>query len=304
MTIYDALVLGAGPAGLQAALTLGRGRKRVLVLDAGTRRNAAAVHVQNFLSRDGTPPVELRGLGRAQLGAYPNVEVRDARVDAITGAKGAFEAKVGAESIAARRVVLATGMIDERLPLEGFDALWGTSIVQCPYCHGWEAREGRWGCLVRDAHALTFPLLLRGWASEVTAFVDPAADVPAEMRARWEAAGIRVETSEVKRLVGKGGALEAVVLANGTAVSCDLLYAHPPQRQVDVVRALGLALDERGYVRIDPTTRETSIPGIYAAGDLTTHAQAAILAAASGMSAAAALNHELTVEQVSSRSAG
>jgi len=302
MTTYDVLVLGAGPAGLQAALTLGRGRKRVLVLDAGVRRNAAAVHVQNFLSRDGTPPTELRGIGRTQLGAYPNVEVRDARVDVITGTKGAFEATAGGASIAARRVVLATGMIDERLPIEGFDALWGSSIVQCPYCHGWEAREGRWGCLVRDAQALHFPLLLRGWSDEVTAFVAPAVEVPAEMRARWEAAGIRVETSEVTRLAAKGGALEAVVLANGSAVLCDLLYAHPPQRQVDVVRGLGLALDERGYVRVDPTTRETSIPGIYAAGDLTTHAQAAILAAASGMAAAAALNLELTVEQASSRS--
>lgn len=298
MTTYDVLVLGAGPAGLQAALTLGRGRKRVRVLDAGVRRNAAAVHVQNFLSRDGTPPAELRGIGRAQLATYPNVEVGDARVDVITGTKGAFVAQGGGETIYARRVVLATGMIDERLPIEGFEAHWGTSIVQCPYCHGWEAREGRWGCLVRDTHALAFPMLLRGWASEVTAFVDPALDVPADARARWEAAGIRVETSPVRRLLGSSGALESVQLENGTAVSCDLLYAHPPQRQVDVVRALGLALDERGYVRVDPTTRETSIPGIYAAGDLTTHAQAAILAAASGMAAGAALNLELTVEQV------
>lgn len=252
MKTYDVLVLGAGPAGLQAALTLGRGRKHVLVCDAGVRRNAAAVHVQNFLTRDGTPPAELRGLGRAQLASYPSVEVRDARVDEITGAKGAFEARVGGEPIRARRVVLATGMIDERLPIEGFETLWGTSIVQCPYCHGWEAREGRWGCLVRDAHALTFPLLLRGWTSHVTAFVDLPEGLPHDVRERWHAAGIRIETSPLRRLVAADGHLAAIELESGASIACDLLYAHPPQRQVDVVRALGVALDEHGFVRIDP----------------------------------------------------
>ena len=139
-TTYDVLVVGGGPAGLAAALTLGRARKRVLLTDSGPRRNAAATHVYNFLTRDGTPPDEMRRVAREQLAHYPNVAVRDVGVRAITGEKGAFAITLDDDRVIARRVVLATGMIDEPIAIDGFTALWGRSIFQCPYCHGWRHR--------------------------------------------------------------------------------------------------------------------------------------------------------------------
>jgi thioredoxin reductase len=297
-TTYDVIVVGGGPGGLQAALTLARARKRVLLCDGGPRRNAAATEIHNFVTRDGTPPDDFRRTARAQLAAYPGVDVIDARVEAIGGARGAFHVRLPSHTVDARRILLATGMVDDMLPIDGFRALWGRSIFQCPYCHGWEVRDRRWGYLALPsaaAHLLPFALMMRGWSSDVTVFTHGAVEL-GDIDAKLRAAGIRVETAPIARLAGAPDALTAVELASGASVPCDALFVHPPQRQVDLVRDLGLALDTDGYVVVDPMRRETSIPGIYASGDLTTRMQAAVLAAASGLQAAASLNAELSAE--------
>jgi thioredoxin reductase len=297
--IYDVVIVGGGPGGLSAALALGRARKRILLCDAGPRRNAAAVHVHNFVTRDGTPPEEFRRVARQQLATYPNVEVRDVRIESITGTRGAFQVALATERIEARRVLLCTGMIDETFPIDGFRELWGRSIFQCPYCHGWEIRDQRWAYLGRadDAkHVVPFSLMLRGWTRDVVVFTGGAFEIPADGRAAFDAAGIQLETAPITRLVANEQGLEAVVLANGTQVACDALFAHPKQRQVELVAALGLALDDDGYVAVDPMKRETSVAGIYAAGDLTTRMQSALTAAALGQQAAAMINVELTME--------
>jgi thioredoxin reductase len=299
---YDVIIAGGGPAGLSAALALGRARKRVLVCDSGPRRNAAAEGIHNFVTRDGIPPDEFRRIARQQLGVYPNVEVRDARVDAVTGTKGSFRAALGSEIAEARRLLLCTGMLDEMLAIDGFSELWGHGIFQCPYCHGWEARDRIWGYLATAAtasHFLPFAIQLRGWTRDVVVFTNGAFEVPDDARLRLQAAGVRLETARVAQLVVREQRLTAVELAGGAQVRCEVLFTHPPQRQVELVRSLGVALDEHGFVQVDPMTRETSIPGVYASGDLTTRMQGAILAAAAGTQTAAALNLELTMELAS-----
>jgi thioredoxin reductase len=301
--IHDVVIIGGGPAGLSAALALGLARKRVLLCDSGPRRNAAAEHVRNFVTRDGSPPSELRRVGREQLLSYPSVEVRDARVLSIEGARGAFQVTLEASVVEARRILLATGMIDEMLPIEGFRELWAHSIFQCPYCHGWEVQDRPWGYLASAAHASAFThfaLQARGWTRDLVVFSNDGFEVSDDVRQTLDAARIRLETAPITRLVARDGRLEGVELSTGTTVACAALFAHPPQRQLDLVRALGVELDEHGYVSIDPMRRETSVPGIYAAGDLTTRQQAAIFAAASGTHAATMLNLELTTELVMS----
>lgn len=290
---YDVVIIGGGPAGLSAALALGRARRSVLLCDLGARRNALAEHLQNFVTQDGTTPDEFRRAAREQLGSYPHVAVRDVRVEGITGSKGAFRIATGADTVDASRVLLCTGMIDEMLPIEGFRELWGHSIFQCPYCHGWERRDRPWGYLLRPEHAshvLPFALQLRAWTDALTVFTNAEAEVPAEVRAQLLAAGVCIETARVRRLVARDKLLEAVELSGESRVACEVLFAHPPQLQVELVRSLGVALDGDGFVQVDPMSRETSVPGVFAAGDLTTRMQAAIAAAASGMQAAAAIN--------------
>jgi thioredoxin reductase len=257
------------------------------------------VHLQNFVTRDGTPPDQFRALARQELARYPTVEVRDVRAESVSGARGAFRVALGSGAVTARRLLLAVGMIDEPLPLEGFRELWGHSIFQCPYCHGWEARDRRWGYLARAAdvgHLLFFVMQLRGWTKDLTLFTGGAFELPEDARATLERAGINLETRPLARLVGREQHLESVELVSGERVPCEVLFAHPPQRQVELVRSLGVALDADGYVQLDAMKRETSVPGIYAAGDLTTRLQGAVIAAAAGTVAAAMLNVDLSME--------
>lgn len=294
--LYDALIIGGGPAGLSAALTLGRARRSALLLDAGPARNAAAAQVHNLFTRDGTPPAELRSIARAQLAAYPQVRVQDARVERVEGARGAFSVWAGGEVHRARRLLLCLGMIDEMIDLEGFAAMWGRSIVICPYCHGWEVQDRRMGVLAQQPEQLEFALMLRGWSAEVVVLTGGALPIPPEQRARLTTGGVAIDERPLRRLLGEDGVLHAVEFDDGAQRPLEVLFARPPQRQQPVVAALGLALDGHGFVQVDPMRRETSSPGVYAAGDLCTPMQAAAAAVGQGLHAAAALNHELTVE--------
>ncbi|MBV8756029.1 MAG: NAD(P)/FAD-dependent oxidoreductase [Deltaproteobacteria bacterium] len=296
---YDVVIIGGGPSGLSAALALGRGRKRVLLCDAGPRRNAAAIHMQNFVTRDGTPPDEFRQIARGQLASYANVTIRDTGVSTVSGERNAFSVQLSVgDEVRARRILLATGMVDEMLPIEGFRELWGRSIFQCPYCHGWEIQDKRWGYLVQPenaAHAAPFSLLASGFTTRrLTVF----GDLPRDVRAQLHAADIAIVATPVRRLRSHDGQLAAVELTNGTENPCEALFVHPPQHQVALVQSLGLAVED-GYLKVDPMTRETSRRGIYASGDLTTRMQSAIIAAASGMQAAAAINMELSADLMS-----
>lgn len=299
--LYDVVIVGGGPGGLAAALTLGRARKRALLCDAGPRRNATAVHMHNFVTRDGTPPDEFRRAGREQLAPYTSIEVRDVGVESITGARGAFEVRLSSGTVQARRVLLCTGVIDELPEIEGFRALWGSAIFQCPYCHGWEAQDRRWGYLARAEHAEMFvPFVLgaRGWTRDVVVFTDGAFEVSEAARTQLDAAGIRIETAKIARVVAKGSTLEAIELASGESVPRDVLFAHPRQRQVDLVRSLDLTYDEHGFVQTDPMKGETAVPGIYAAGDLATRMQAAVFAAAAGARVASMINLDVSMDLV------
>ncbi len=301
--IYDVVIVGGGPAGLAAALALGIARKRVLLCDSGPRRNAAAEHMQNFVTRDGAAPSEFRGVGRDQLAKYPSVEAREARVLSITGASGAFEVMLETGAVHARRILLATGMIDVMPAIEGFRELWGHSIFQCPYCHGWDVQDRTWGYLAgpAEAAALTlFALQARGWTRDLVVFTNDQFEVSESDRQTLSVAGIRLETAPIAKLIAHNGKLESIALMTGERVACAVLFAHPSQRQVDFVHALGVELDEHGYLVVDAMRRETSVPGIYAAGDLSSRAQAAIFAASAGTHAATILNRELTAELVMS----
>lgn len=296
---YDVLIVGGGPAGLSAALALGRARKKVLLCDAGPRRNARAENIHNFITRDGTPPDDFRRFGRGEIGRYPSIEIRDEQVLAISGQRSTFSASLETGPIQARRVLLATGMIDKMLPVEGFSELWGHSIFQCPYCHGWENQDRAWAYLAREenlGHLVPFAVQLRAWTRDVTIVPYGSLTIPETIRNELQAVGVPIKAAALTQLVASGSRLTALRLSDGEQLACDALFAHPPQEQVELVRKLGLALDENGFLALDPMRRETSIPGIYAAGDLAARMQGAILGAAAGTHAATAINAELTME--------
>jgi thioredoxin reductase len=286
---YDAAIVGGGPAGLSAALNLGRARKRVILFDGAPRRNAAAEHVYGFVTRDGVAPNDFRALARAELAPYGTV-FHDEPLAAITGESGHFT--LG--SVTAKVVVLALGMVDVMLPIPGFAEAWGQRIFVCPFCHGYEVRETGFGVLATPAlppaMLAFYTRSLRAWTDDVTLFSggadlgDDAADL-----ARI---GLPVETAPVQRIESHGDGLR-VHLEGGRSVDRRVLFAHPGQRQTDLVTSLGLELDSTGYLAVSPMMA-TSRAGIFAAGDLITMRQNAVGAAAAGAMAGAMAAHELT----------
>lgn len=297
---FDVAIVGGGPAGLSAALTLGRACKRAVLFDAGPPRNAAAHEIHNFVTRDGTPPAEFRRIARAQLAPYEGVEVRDARVEAIEPAGALFRVRTTAgateSTIEARRVLLCTGMIDELPAIPGYRELWGRSIFQCPYCHGWEVRGRAFGYIAPAAEWLAWAPFLLGWSDDLVVFTSGQFAVPAQVAGDLARAGIRIEERPVLGLRAQDDQLAAVELAGGAEIAREVLFVRPPQRQTMLVASLGLALDAHGFVQIDEQL-QTSVPGIHAAGDLTTMFQGALIAAAAGTRAAGVLNHALTMER-------
>jgi thioredoxin reductase len=290
----DVVVVGGGPAGLAAALVLGRSRKQVTLFDAGEPRNATSAHVGGFFSRDCIPPKELLAIGRAELAKYPSVELVDERVASIE--RGTPFRVCGEQTaVEARRILLCTGLVDELPKLDGMHGCWGKSVLHCPYCHGWECREKRYGLLPRTAKELEFALLLRGWTTEVTVFAN-GVPIDADTQRDYDCAKIRVEPRRVVGLRAEGCELRAVQVEGGE-IEIDNLFVHPVQKQTAVVAALGLRMFDENSLWVDEHG-ETSAPGIYAAGDLITPIHGAILAAAAGTAAAYKLNTALTKEMM------
>ncbi len=300
---YDVVIIGGGPAGLAAALLLGRARKRVLLCDAGSRRNAAAQGIHGFVTRDGTPPAEFRRIAREQLAPYVSVEVRDAAVHDVRQAADGFDVTLDEGHVRTRRVLLATGMVDGVPDTPGFRELWGRAVFQCPYCHAWEVRDLPFGYLASRPAAVEWALLLRSWTDDVMVFTDGRFAVPEDTRRRLAAAGMPIEERPIAALAAheadrgsSAGELSGIRLADGTTVARRVLFAHPRQHQVRLVTQLAVSLDEDGYVQVDGDAM-TSIAGVHAAGDLTTPMQSATLAAAAGARAAASINRALTIER-------
>ena len=296
---YDVVVAGRGPAGLQANLTLARARKRVLSCDAGPRRNARATGIQNFLTRDGVAPDTLRALAREETLFYGLVDYRESGVASVEREGAHLRVTLDdGSSVRARRVLVATGVVDELPPIKGIADVWGHQVFQCPYCHGWEARDRAWAVLVEKPELLPWARLLRGWTSRLVILTN-GNELPQEERRSLELQGIRVRTARIERLVtpSRDGEphLTDVALVGESPEPCEALFVRPVQRPAPLVTALGLALDEQGFVRLDEQ-RQSSMPGVYVAGDATTPMQAAIFAAQTGMATAAFLVHGLVHE--------
>ena len=298
--VYDAIIVGGGPAGLAAALTLGRSRRRVLLLDAGQGRNAPAAAVHNLLALDGTPPEELRRVGREQLARYPGVELREAAVaDARALAGDGFRLElVGGDIVTGRRLVLATGLADELPAIDGLAPLWGRSAFHCPYCHGFEASGRRLAVLGAEPERVRLALQLTRFTDDLVLCAN-GEPLPRDLADLLAANGVGVRGEPVTRFEGGDGRLERIVLAGGPPLARDVVFIATELRQrSDLAGRLGCALLPDGCVEVDEQAR-TSVPGVYAAGDMAHRATmprpfaAVVGAAAAGALAGAMLDQDL-----------
>jgi thioredoxin reductase len=300
--LYDAVVVGGGPAGLQAALTLGRMHRRTLLLDSGEYRNAPAEHMHNFVTHDGTPPAEFRAAARAELAAYATVTVRETAASAVVPDGAGFRVELAADTDAAapftaRAVVLATGMRDTLPAIPGLEPLFGTVAAVCPYCHGHELSGKHVAVLGSGPHVTRVAFLLERIASRLTVLTD-GADLDPGIRAQLDGAGVAVRPEPVKEL-SRSAAGATVSFAEGPAEEVGGIFvAAEFAQRAPFAEQLGLRMLASGAVEIDAMGR-TSVPGVFAAGDMAHTAalpmpMASVLtAASSGLVAAASLDGEL-----------
>lgn len=297
---FEACVVGAGMAGLSAALMLGRAGRAALVCDAGAGRNAPAAAVHGVIGHDGTTPERLRELAQEQAFSYPGVIMAASPAASVTGKPDAFDIVLAdGDAHRARRVLLATGIADDLPPIEGLRPLWGRTVVHCPYCHGWELRGGPLAVLILSRADVFNALKLAHLGRDVTALLNGAPEPSGPELQMLRAAGLTVRPEPITRLAGEGDQLRQVIFADGTALEVTGLFVHPPARQAAPFAAdLGCDLLPDGIVAVDDLGR-TTVPGVYAAGDMARRAampipgQLVSVAAAAGTLAAMAADQEL-----------
>ena len=294
----DVIIAGGSFAGLSAAMQLARARRRVLVVDTGLPRNRFAVASHGFLGQDGQAPEAILETARAQLLAYPTAELRweEAEVAALRD-DGTFEvALASGTSERARRLVLATGVVDELPEVPGLRERWGRSVLHCPYCHGYEVAGRRLGMLGAGEASMHLALLLPDWSGDVTLFTNGTFEPTAEHRARLAARGVRVEPRAVAEIVGEGEALAGVRLDDGEVVALDALFTASRMRLASpLAEQLGCAVDDgpMGPVVTTDARKETTVQGVYCAGDAARSPHSATWAAADGATAGISAHQSL-----------
>jgi thioredoxin reductase len=291
---WDVIIVGGGPAGLSAALVLGRCRRSVLVCDAGQPRERAAQRLHCFLSRDGVPACEVNALGREQLQRYDTVEWREALVIDAARHGPLFDVSLlGGEAASCRKLLIATGVVNNLPDIAGIEQFYGLCVHRCPECDAWEWRDQALAAYGRGAKGAALALMLRQWSSDVALFTDGPAELSAAERARLTSRSIEIHEARIVALTGVREHLEHIELAGGTTVARRALFFNTAQQQRSALPSrLGLQpTNQRGMSGV-----ATQVPGLYIAGEASRDIEIAIDAAADGAKAAFAINKELLAE--------
>ena len=297
--MFDVLVIGGGPAGLSAALMLGRCRRSVLVCDLGQPRNRTSHALHGYLTRDGISPGEFNDLGRRELPCY-GVELRTVGVTGAQQVENHYRVSLGdGTEEAARFLLIATGVIDDVPAIAGFGDCYGRTLFHCPYCDGWEVRDRRLAAFGRGHEAAGLALGLKTWSKDVVVCTN-GGRLESRQRERLAANGIAVRTERIARLDHEDGVLTSVAFTSGDPLPRDAMFFTTGQHpQSDLAIKLGCTLTRRGTVKTGDLC-DTNVPRLFVAGDASRDAQFVVVAAAEGVKAAVAINKALQSEELRS----
>lgn len=290
MSPYDVVVVGGGPAGLSAALMLGRCRRRVLVCDRGEPRNQRSAALHGYLTRDGIAPSDFRAAAQRELVPY-GIEFRCVAVKGATRERDGFSVTLASgEQARSRFLLLATGVKDQLPEVAGVDECYGRSVFHCPYCDGWECRDKRLAVL--GHRAVPLALSLKTWSPTVV-LCTHGKRIDAAARRRLAANGVEVRTARVVRLAHADGRVTGIDLVDGDRIPCDAVFFSTAQHPQDSLAArLGCLFNRKGTVNTG-TLCDTNVPGVFVVGDASRDAQFVVVAAAEGIKAAVAINQAL-----------
>lgn len=296
--LYDAIVVGGSFAGLSAAMQLARARRRVLVIDAGLPRNRFAEASHGFLGQDGKPPYDILREAVRQLSAYPTVGFVRGEATGASPVEGGFTVALGdGREEQAARLILATGVRDELPPIPGMQERWGRTVLHCPYCHGYEVAGRTLGVLARPPLSVHQAVLIPDWGP--TTFFTQGLELDADQAAQLAGRGVQVERTPVVELLGAAPGLEGVRLADGRVIPLQAVFTPPDVRMSSpLAERLGCAFEQgpQGpYIRVDDW-KQTTVVGVYAAGDAASPMHNATLASAGGVLAGVGAHQSLVRE--------
>lgn len=263
---FDVIVIGGGPAGLQAALTLGRMRQNVLLVDSGEYRNGTVEHAHNFITHDGRSPQEFRELARKDISAYPTIESYTGKVESVAVDGAGFVAHIDGEIYETGAVILATGMRDTLPDVPGLDALWGVEAAQCPFCHGYEIADQTIAVLGAHGHTGPYVAMLRNLSADLVVLPD-GAELDSDNAAILDSLGARVVDGRVLGVDRIDGGVRVKLDGGADVEAAGLFFAPTFSQSAPFAEQLGLDLLPSGAIEVD-VFGHTSLPGVYAAGDL------------------------------------
>jgi len=302
---HDVIIVGGSFAGLSAAMQLARARRRILVVDSGQPRNRFARLAHGFFGHDGQPPSAILANARAQLLTYPTVRFAEALATRAGRTGHEFTVELnGGETHSASRLILATGITDDLSALPGLEERWGTSVLHCFYCHGYEVAGRRLGVLATSERSLQTAMLLPDWSEHTTLFTNDVLTLNPEQRTALAKRGVAVETEPIDVLLGTPPALSALRLRNGRTIAMDAIFTTPRTRMASpLAEQLGCEFEDGPsgqFIRTE-ADKQTTVRGVYAAGDAARSGHNASWAAADGVTAGISAHQSLTLAQPTCR---
>lgn len=285
--LYDCAIIGGGPAGLNAALVLGRARKEVLLFDDNTPRNAVTQESHNFITRDGIKPADFRKAAHADLKKYPSISLQKERVLDIIQNPSSFHIQTeSGQGYEAKKIILATGMKDILPDIEGIHDVFGTSLFGCPFCDGWELKDIPLVYIADQKHAFHDVRMLSNWNRDIVICTNGKEIFSSEEKDILAQKQFQVVEDEILRLERENGQLKSVQFKNGNSLHREAGFvAHDMQQATPFAERLGLELNDLGGIKIDSHNR-TSLKGVYACGDSTFALFQLVIAASEGSKAA------------------
>ncbi len=299
MELYDVIIVGGGPAGLNAAVVLGRCLRKVLVFDTAQHRNRYSHGMHNYLTRDHILPGEFIEICHRELEKYSVQLLPKKVVHARKGEEGIFIVKDESGTLySSKKLLIATGLSDNVPEIPGFKEFYGKSVYHCPYCDGWEVRAKKIGVYARNKEGWELALALKGWSDHVVLYTDGKNNVKPAHKSALDANDIPVVGTPIARLDGRDGQIENIVFKNGETAQCDaLFFVNGYTQQCNLMEVFDCEMSKKGVV-VTNRFQQTSTPGLYVAGDADKDMHFVVIAAAEGAKAGVIINKELQKEVI------